>query len=89
MIGSDRAMSYVEFPNGDFLELHIPFSSPSQVNNRVLDFSDRGNIEKYGVLKHVVAYISSLKYVSHSQLKSWAIGQYGVSWVYDQNDAIW
>ena len=89
MIGSDRAMSYVEFPNGDFLELHIPFSLPSQVNNRVLDFSDRGNIEKYGVLKPVVAYISSLKYISHSQLKSWAINQYGLSWVYDQNDAIW
>ena len=89
MIGSDRAMSYVEFPNGDFLELHIPFSSPSQVNNRVLDFSNRDNIEKYTVLKPVVAYISLLKYVSHSQLKSWAIGQYGLSWVYDQNDAIW
>ena len=72
-------MYYVEFFNGDFLELYIPFSSPSQVNNRVLDFSNRDNIEKYGTLKPVMAYISSLKYISHSQLKSWAKGQYGLS----------
>ncbi|WP_225085151.1 hypothetical protein [Pectobacterium colocasium] len=89
MIGGGRAMSYVEFPNGDFLELHIPYSSPSQVNNLILDFSNRDNIEKYGVLKPVVTYISALKYISHSQLKNWAIGQYGLSWVFDQSDAIW
>lgn len=45
MFGCERAMSYVEFPNGGGLELHIPYSSPSQVNNLVLDFSNRDNIE--------------------------------------------
>lgn len=82
-------MSYVEFPNGDFLELHIPYYSPSQINNLVLDFSKRDDIEKYSVLKPVLTYISSLKYIAYNQLKSWDIGQYGLSWVYDQNDAIW
>lgn len=82
-------MTYVEFPDGTFIEMHIPYSSLSEVNNLVLDFSNLDNLDKYGVLKPVVAYVSSLKYVSHSQLKIWAISKYGVSWVYDQNDPIW
>ncbi|MDY4347174.1 hypothetical protein [Pectobacterium brasiliense] len=82
-------MSYIELPNGDFLELHFPFSFPGQVNSRVLSFSKRDNIEKYSVLKPVLTYIPSSKYISHSQLQIWAISQYAIIWVYDQNDAIW